>query len=277
MWTNYHTHGDYCDGKEPLSNYLNHPLIASLGFSAHAPLPFECNWSMPAEKLEAYFAEISELKRTAVIEIYAGLEVDYIPKLIGPAYFPQTDFTVGSVHFVDQFRDCIPWEIDGLHSRFTEGLQEIFKGDYKAAWARYFELIRQMLEDSPPDMLGHLDKMKIQNAGNKYFREDEPWYQQEIEKVLNTIKQTETIVEINTRGIYQQKSDTTYPSPWIIAKMKERGIRVTLSSDAHHPKDLCSQFEQAASLLLKTGYKKITVLKDGEWKEVNFNENGIQF
>ncbi len=231
---------------------------------------------MPGGKLESYFLEIAELRRSAKIETYAGLEIDFIPGVISPATFTQTDYTIGSIHFVDQFKDGTHWEIDGLHSLFTNGLEDIFKDDYRAAWARYFELSRQMLHESSPDILGHLDKMKIHNLNNKYFNEHEAWYKSEIKKLLEVVQQTNTIVEINTRGIYQQKSETTYPSPWIIELMKKMNIRVTISSDAHHSKDLCSKFEHAASILHQAGYKKITVLKEGVWKEVNFNENGIQ-
>ncbi|MBX2896245.1 MAG: histidinol-phosphatase [Cyclobacteriaceae bacterium] len=273
MWTNYHTHSNYCDGKEPLSAYVN-PAVQSLGFSSHAPLPFDCPWSMPPSRLDAYLAEIAVMKQTSPIEIYAGLEVDFIPGLISPKDFNQIDYSIGSIHFVDQYENT-HWEIDGLHTVFTVGLEKIFKNNYRAAWCRYFELTRQLLVESEPDILGHLDKMKIQNLENKYFHENESWYQQEIRSLLKVVSQTNTIIEINTRGIYQQKSETTYPSPWILELMKTLNIRVTISSDAHHSKDLCNQFELAASLLLKAGYKKITILKDGVWKEVNFNQNGI--
>lgn len=275
MWTNYHTHGNYCDGKEALPAYLNTPQVQSLGFSSHAPLPFDCKWSMPPEKLDAYFAEIAALKQSSPIEIYTGLEVDFIPKVTGPKRFNKVDYTIGSIHFIDQFPDGRHWEIDGMHSVFTQGLDQIFRNDYRAAWVRYFELTRQMLSESFPDILGHLDKMKIQNIGNKYFIESESWYQDEVKKILSAVAETNTIVEVNTRGIYQQKSDTTYPSPWVMKLMKDLNIRVTISSDAHHPKDLCNQFELAASLLMKAGYKKITILKEGVWKEVTFNQNGI--
>lgn len=232
MWSNYHTHGNYCDGKEPLPAYLNNSAIISLGFSSHAPLPFDCNWSMPDEKLVAYFSEINVLKRDAVIEIYAGLEVDFIPNVISPKQFNQVDYTIGSIHFIDQFPNGKHWEIDGQHILFMQGLEQIFRNDYRAAWIRYFELTRQMLYESAPDILGHVDKMKIQNIDNKYFVESESWYQDEIKKVLQAVAETHTIVEINTRGIYQQKSNTTYPSPWILELMKALNIRVTISSDA---------------------------------------------
>ncbi|MBX2898505.1 MAG: histidinol-phosphatase [Cyclobacteriaceae bacterium] len=274
MWTNYHTHSSYCDGKETLASYVHQPQLLALGFSSHAPLPFDCKWCMPAEKLPAYVAEIAALKKTAAIEIYSGLEVDYIPGLISPARFTNFDYTIGSIHFIDQFADGTPWEIDGQHTVFAQGLEKIFHNNYRHAWMRYFELTKALLHEAP-SVLGHLDKMKIQNSGNRYFNEAEPWYRQELKKLLDAVQQSETIIEINTRGIYQQKSETTYPSPWIVALLKERNIRVTISSDAHHPKDVCNEFELAATVLLQAGYKKITILREGVWKEVTFNQTGI--
>lgn len=272
MWANFHTHSDFCDGKAPLQEYLQQPLI-SLGFSSHAPLPFQSPWCMKPHDLERYFNEINQLKATH--EVYAGLEVDFIPDEISPADFPQADFTVGSIHFIDSFDDGRRWEIDGLHTLFLDGLQHIFRNDIKEVMVRYYELTRQMLENSPPTILGHLDKIKIQNIDQKFFSEEDAWYRQEIKNLITTLKKTNTIVEVNTRGIYQKKSTTTYPSPWILELIHEANLPVTISSDAHHPRDLVNEFSTAAHMLLQIGFKKISILHEGAWKEVIFNENGI--
>lgn len=278
MWANYHTHTHYCDGKGSFEDFLNKNQVKSIGFSSHAPLPFSSPWAMKQETLSTYFKEIQNLKNTETkIEIYLGLEVDYIPTLIGPSDFTQLDYTIGSVHFVDTFPDGTHWEVDGMHTLFLEGLKSIFKNDFRAVWSRYFELTRQMLKESPPTILGHLDKMKIQNLGNKFFTEDEPWYQQEIKKTIEVIKSSGVIVEVNTRGLYQKKSTTPYPSPWILELLKASNIPITLSSDAHHPSQLISEFESTAQLLLQIGFKKLRILTGNKWKEVNFNQNGINF
>jgi histidinol-phosphatase (PHP family) len=278
MWANYHTHTHYCDGKGSFEDFLNKNQVKSIGFSSHAPLPFSSPWAMKQETLSTYFKEIQNLKNTETkIEIYLGLEVDYIPTLIGPSDFIQLDYTIGSVHFVDTFPDGTHWEVDGMHTLFLEGLKSIFKNDFRAVWSRYFELTRQMLKESPPTILGHLDKMKIQNLGNKFFTEDEPWYQQEIKKTIEVIKSSGVIVEVNTRGLYQKKSTTPYPSPWILELLKASNIPITLSSDAHHPSQLISEFESTAQLLLQIGFKKLRILTGNKWKEVNFNQNGINF
>src|SRR5688572_28869408 len=128
MWTNYHTHSNYCDGKENPEKYIEQAIklkMPALGFSSHAPLPFDCLWSMPSESLDDYHTFLDNAKKNPLIEIYKGLEVDYIPGVISPADFSaQLDYTIGSVHFVEQFNNGIGWEIDGPHLLFLQGLEE---------------------------------------------------------------------------------------------------------------------------------------------------------
>jgi histidinol-phosphatase (PHP family) len=275
MWSNFHTHTKYCDGQGAFTDFLNSG-VKSIGFSSHAPLPFNTPWAMPKEQLQNYLDEITHLKANEKkIELYAGLEVDYIPELIAPTNFNQFDYTIGSIHFVDVFPDGRHWEIDGLHSQFQEGLQALFNNNPRQAWSRYFELTREMIQQAPPTILGHLDKMKIQNINSSLFDEQDLWYREEIKQIINSLKGTGIIVEVNTRGLYQRKSATTYPSPWILAQIKAAGIPITLSSDAHHPDQLVGQFSETAGLLKSIGFKKIKILLQGQWSEVDFDENGL--
>jgi histidinol-phosphatase (PHP family) len=280
MWSNLHTHSNYCDGKSSLNDHIGKAEalnLKSLGFSSHAPVPFDCKWCMKPEDLDHYLNTIGSLKKsTPSIELYTGLEVDYIPNVISPGNFShQLDYTIGSIHFVDAFADGRPWEIDGPHFDFLDGLKKIFSNNYKDAFARYFELIREMIHASCPTIIGHLDKMKIQNPENKFFDESEAWYQNQVKKTIHLIKDSGALVEINTRGIYQKKSPTTYPSPWILEILNRHDIPVTLSSDAHHCDDLVNQFSTTALLMKKIGFKKIHNLCEGKWKAFTFNENGI--
>jgi histidinol-phosphatase (PHP family) len=277
MWTNYHTHTHYCDGKGSFEDFLNKNQVKSIGFSSHAPLPFSSPWAMKKNELVKYLNEINQLKNTETIEIYAGLEVDFIPTLISSSDFDQLDFTIGSIHFVDALPDGQPWEVDGNHALFLKGLETIFNSKHKEVWSRYFELTRKMLAESPPTILGHMDKMKIQNIDNKFFKEDDSWYQDEIKQTIQSIKKSGVIVEVNTRGIYQKKSTSTYPSPWVLELLLASNIPITLNSDAHHPNHLISEFESTALLLHQIGFKKLSILTKGKWKEVNFNQNGINF
>ena len=274
MWSNFHTHTNYCDGKGTFKDCLRVSGIKSIGFSSHAPLPFGTPWAMRADQLENYLNEIKRLRvEEKSIEVYAGLEVDYIPGLIAPTNFNNLDYTIGSIHFVDAFPDSRPWEIDGTHSIFLEGLQTLFNNKPREAWSRYFELTREMIRQTPPTILGHLDKMKIQNIG--LFDEQDLWYREEIKQTLDSLKATGIIVEVNTRGLYQKKSTTTYPSPWILAQIKAAGIPITLSSDAHYPKQLFNEFSETARLLKSIGFKQVSILLQGTWQRVDFDEYGL--
>jgi histidinol-phosphatase (PHP family) len=84
-----------------------------------------------------------------------------------------------------------------------------------------------------------------------------------------------SILEVNTRGLYQKKSETPYPSPWILELALQKNIPVSLSSDAHHPDDLDNRFEETAALLFQIGYRKLSVFTEGRWKSLPFNSHGI--
>lgn len=281
MWFNFHTHSSYCDGKGELSNFIDQAIqleLCSLGFSSHAPLPFNCGWSMRSHSLSEYLEEVKNLKQSnSGIEIYTGLEVDYIPGFITPAQFKhQLDYVIGSIHFVEKFPDGTPWEVDGSHTNFLHGLEKIFNGNVQEVVCRYFQLMREMIITSSPDIIGHLDKLKIQNSHTKFFSEEVPWYRDEIIKTIGVIKDAGVIVEVNTRGLYLGKSSTTYPSPWILEILCQKSIPITINSDAHHPGDLINKFRTTAAMLKEIGFKKITVLREGKWKGFNYRADGIK-
>ena len=280
MWWNFHTHSDYCDGKSTLQQHVEKAksvAVGQLGFSSHAPVPFDCKWCIKKDQLNNYLLAIDGLKKSNPdLEIYAGLEVDYIPGLISPRDFnPLLDYTIGSVHFVEQYNDGTRWEIDGPHNSFLPGLEKIFKGNIQDVVVRYYELTREMIEHSEPSVIGHLDKIKIQNIENKFFNETDGWYQSEVSKTIDSIARFGGIVEVNTRGIYQKKSITTYPSPWILEMICKKNIPITISSDAHHADDLINQFPETTLALKKIGFNKITIRSENRWIPFNFNENGI--
>ena len=140
---------------------------------------------------------------------------------------------------------------------------------------RYLELTREMIVKACPTVVGHLDKIKIQNIDNKFFNETDAWYQQEVKKTIDVIAESGAIVEVNTRGIYQNKCTTTYPSPWVLEYILQKNIPITLSTDAHHSDDLISEFTNTAVMLAQMGFQKLTILHHNRWQPYSFNANGI--
>jgi histidinol-phosphatase (PHP family) len=237
---------------------------------------------MSQESLAEYVEEIeaTKAKFAGQLEIYRGLEVDYVPGQAGPSHQrlkdARLDYTIGSVHLVDFFPDGRPWEIDGPHRHFLDGLNEIFHRDIQAAVERYYALTREMIENDPPDVLGHLDKIKMQNEEGTLFSDQAVWYQEAVETTLQLIARKSLIVEVNTRGIYKKKTTETYPSPAILRRMKALGIPIMINSDAHHPRELDACFEETARLLLQIGYTHCRVLLQGKWQDLPFSAEGMR-
>lgn len=284
-WTNFHSHSHYCDGAEAPESYIKKAILQGFsvwGLSSHAPVPFPCKWTMKQDQLSIYHNEINTLKRTygEKIQIYAGLEVDFIPGISSCNLFRNDDFTydflIGSVHFIDQFSDDTPWEIDGRHELFLKGLNQIFDGNIQAAVERYYALIREMVTTDSPDVIGHLDKIRIQNEEGALFTGEEAWYKEAVLETLEVIKAHQSIVEVNTRGIYKGIVKSPYPETWILEQMHEMGIPITLNSDSHHPREIAGAFPETAQMLREIGFNEVQVLYNNEWQPFQFDRWGVR-
>ncbi|MFO0268759.1 MAG: histidinol phosphatase, partial [Cyclobacteriaceae bacterium] len=180
------------------------------------------------------------------------------------------DYTICSIHFVDALPEGTPWEVDGAAATLQQGFNSIFRKNARSAISRYFELTREMIARSTPDIVGHLDKIKIQNKNNSLFQESESWYRAEVRQTLRQIREAECVLEVNTRGLYQKKTVDPYPSPWVLAQAHELGLPVTLSSDAHHPDQLTCEFTETAAILYEIGFRHLMVWYTGRWQLVSF-------
>lgn len=285
LWTNFHSHCHYCDGTDRPENYLQEAVrqrVKVYGFSSHAPLPFAPAWAMKYSNVARYLEEIQHLKHKFedLLEVYTGLEIDYIPNLSSPnSDYIKTlhlDYAIGSVHYVDRFPDGTPWEIDGTTKLFKAGLKAIFKDNIKKAIKRYYELIREMVENHTPDIIGHLDKIKIHNLKKDFFLEDEKWYRREVEKTLLSIAKSGSILEVNVRGLYKNKPLETYPSLWILAQARELNIPIMINSDCHHPLEITRLFVETAEALLRIGYTEVRILHKCTWQNRPLSPEGIQ-
>jgi histidinol-phosphatase (PHP family) len=285
MLTNYHTHHAICDGQGEAADYVRAAVekgFAALGFSSHAPLPFKNRWTMPKEKFPAYCAEIRRLREAWAgrIEIYLGLEIDFISREfgLGPkaiAGFPPEsslswppaglDYYIGSVHIFPGGPNGYR-EVDHTPEEYEAIRDENYGGDIRAFVAGYYAYVRELVERFKPPVLAHLDLIKKNNPGQKYFREEDPWYRGLIRGLIPAIAEARTIVEVNTGGIARGRTDTVYPSPWILKLLREADVPLMLNSDAHVPENLDAWFGPARALIREAGYTRLRVLRPGGWE-----------
>jgi len=276
-WTNYHSHSKYSDGSDNLEKYVEQALandVVAYGFSCHAPVTFPCAWTIAPDELQAYLAEIDVLKQKykGKIELYKSLEIDYFPgnPLAQPENYKTLglDYTIGSVHFIDNLKNGEAWNIDTSKRIFDEGMIEIFGGNGKLAVTKFYELTLEMIAVMNPTIIGHLDKIKMFNTGNTYFSEDEQWYKDLVETVLLNIVAAGSIVEVNTRGLYRGKTTDHYPSDYMLQRCLDLNIPVIINSDCHKPSQIIKGFPQATALLKSIGFKTQRVLLHDRWQDV---------
>ena len=177
---NYHTHSLYCDGKSTLEEQVRAAEqcgLRQLGFSSHAPVPFENTFAMKEEKLPEYIQEIDRLQQTTDVTLLKSLECDYIPGITTEFADRQTknglDYIIGGVHQVRQPNGDGLWFIDGSKQEtYDNGLRDLFDMDIKRAVTAFWEQTFEMLETQQMDIIAHFDKIKMHNR-NRFFTEDE--------------------------------------------------------------------------------------------------------
>ena len=278
--TNHHAHSTFSDGKAPAETFLKQAIalgMATYGFSDHAPVPIHDFGNMETDHLDKYVAETERLrnKYAGQIEVMRSLEVDYIPGYIDVdrdfINAANLDYTIGAVHYVEEL-DGKPWSFQRAEPSFSRGIDEIFGGSARAMIERYFELVREMVDNHPPDVVAHLDRVKKRNVNGTFWDEHADWFAHQIDLTLDRIAAAGCILEVNTRGLYKGEIQETYPSRWIVANAHERGIRLQVNSDAHEVEHITGGFDFAYRALRDMGVGEVSVFRGGAWEGLRISD-----
>lgn len=274
---NFHTHTHYCDGSSEPEAYVEQALklgFSKLGFSGHAPVPFDNSFAIKEDDLQNYCNTINVLKENYKnqIALFLALEIDYIPGYSSDFKsfkdMCKLDYTIGSVHLVCNPTNNKLWFIDGGKiDEYDNGLKTAFDGDIRKGVEAFYHQTIEMITSQKPDIIGHMDKIKMNNR-NRFFQQHEKWYQDLISETLAVIKEQQTIVEINTRGIYKKRSDELFPGIEILKQIKEMQIPIIVSSDAHKPEELPLLLYETIDLIKDIGFNSICSFDGKTWQEI---------
>jgi len=241
MLVDYHihvvAHGEYEYSYEWLYRFLKNARLKKfkeIGFSEHDEYLSLIDTGV-IQKVQDEFPDV---------KIKLGLEVDYIPgredkikEIIASNSF---DYIIGSVHFIGD------WGFD--HPDYKQGFEE---QDIDEIYEAYFNLVNKAVESGLFDVVGHIDLIK--KWGHRPKKRKNFYY---IEPLLNNIKASGMVVEINNSGLRKPVKEL-YPGPGILEMIQALDIPVTFGSDAHHPDQLGKNLEQAISLAQKIGFKHL--------------------
>ena len=274
--TNLHTHTKYCDGKYSAEDMIVAAInsnMQSIGISTHGPTSFASDWNIQKDKVENYISEIIDLKEKYknTIEVFLGMELDYIPGIGFDNYtkslMKRLDYYIGSLHYLGTFNNGAMWTVDYNLDELLQGINESFAGDKRLAIETYYNIIGQMAIEYEPPIIGHIDLFKKNNKDNIIFDENEKWYRDAIEKCLNIIKCTSSVIEINTGGIARGYIKEQYPSTFIIEMINEKDIPVIINSDAHSIDGITYKFEEMYELVYNVGFKNLSYLTKNGWEK----------
>jgi histidinol-phosphatase (PHP family) len=261
----YHMHLREPDGGYSAARaeeYVEQARVAGvdeIGFSDHV-YHFQQTrelWEIPwmlercTDDLDDYVRAVEEAKSRG-LPVKLGLEVDYFPgierALAELLELYPWDYLLGSVHYVDGFPvDQEP----GFVHRIPVG----------EAWRRYFVWLRDAARSGLFDCLSHPDLIKF--FGMRASDEERHYLYIE---TADAIEAAGVCVEVSTAGLYKPVGEL-YPDRELLAAFCERGVPITLASDAHEPGHVGRDLDRAVALAREVGYETITVFEGRERRQ----------
>lgn len=255
MIQNLHTHTTFCDGRNTPEEMVRAALslgMDSLGFSGHAPLEGQSAWTMTAEAVPRYRAEVERLRKAYIgqLDIFLGLEQDYY----SPPPVGGWDYLIGSVHCVE--KDGKLLSVDESEESSVRNVEQYYGGDFYAFAEDYYRLVGEIPEKTGCQIVGHFDLVTKFNEGDRLFDTGHPRYVSAALEALDRLARRDVICEINTGAMSRGYRTVPYPAPALLRAMRERGIPICVTGDSHSADALLHAFPQAEELARSCGYRE---------------------
>ncbi|MGN0164638.1 MAG: histidinol-phosphatase HisJ family protein [Lachnospiraceae bacterium] len=222
----------------------------------------DCEWPEDHNSfifdVKEYFDTLSSLRTEYKnqLNLHIGMELGLrnepdIYSLLRPHYESLSkepfDFIIGSTHVFDYG--------DPYYSKFWEDR------DPEDRINEYFEATLFNAENYDSyDVYGHLDYViRYMPDG---FHYDQNHFSELIEAILKTIIHKGKGIEINTSSLDKCLMETN-PNASVIEMYRNLGGEIiTIGSDSHSPKTLCSHFSSAADILKECGFEYYTIFRN---------------
>lgn len=261
-----HVHTQFCDGRNTAEEMVQSALhygFVSLGFSSHAPQPFDARYSVEHEI--PYQNEILRLKEKyrGTLPIYLGMERDAY-SFADPKHY---DYFIGSVHYLPCGEKRYP--VDGNPDLLKEYVDHCCGGNGLEAVKRYYDLVVFYMRSMPPSIIGHFDLIRKNDPRLRLFDENDPAYQRVALDALRALVDTGALMEVNTGGMARGYLPSPYPSIFLLKAWREWGGRVILNSDCHQASFIAFAFDEAEEYIRAAGFRTAVRLGSGKekWEE----------
>ncbi|MCL2374029.1 MAG: histidinol-phosphatase, partial [Treponema sp.] len=271
-----HTHTIFCDGADDVETCCRAAFekgLVSLGFSSHAPIQkktgIKTTWHLGDDRLEEYLESVRAAQKrwAGKLPVYLGLEVDFIPGLIGPADKDYRemglDFIIGAVHYVVPSRGE-PFIVDDQADDLRRNIKAIYGGDSLAMVEAYWDCQEAMIRAGGFDVLAHPDLVKKNNtmpggSKNWLFCENGRQHRQRTAAIAALMGQAGIPAEINTGGLNRGKTNDCFPSLDFLKQFREHDVPIVINADAHRWEHLGGHYEEARKSLIAAGYSQAAI------------------
>lgn len=274
-----HNHTTLSDGKTDMEEIV----LAAIerGFTHFGITDHVCTYgyedhSLKPDKYDEYVDKVHELrdKYKDKIELFAGIESERYSKrgyLVSDLskIRPRLDYIVGSVHVT--YPGEIMEPVDELCSTFRKSLERSYDNDARKFVTDYFENYYNNLNELKPEVAGHIDLIKKNNIDGIFFDESSSWYKDLVSDVLDKIKEIDSVLELNTGGGYKHGVRSLYPSDVIIKMAKDKGVKFTMSSDAHNIEMLDVLYDLGVNRLKRAGINELYTYSNKENGFISFD------
>lgn len=200
-------------------------------------------------RIDEYISLVEGLKDEG-FPVKLGIEVDYMPETVGDiAAFVSRhpfDLVIGSVHWIDE------WGFDIAASSWN-GV------DVEWAYSRYFELACAAAASGIFDVIGHPDVIKVFGARMRAEAGLGGYY----DALVSAAVASGTCLEVSGAGLRRPVREA-YPAMDLLRLACERGVAITLASDAHEPWDVGSRYSELVAWARAAGYSTTTVFSGRE-------------
>ncbi len=185
------------------------------------------------------------------VEVLFGIEAEVFPNaeklesMKAVLATEQFDFILGSLHH--QLPIFRRWLSEQNHNTDQDKIDA------------YFSALAEGAASGLYNSMSHPDVIRIYGTIDSFEPED---HEATISNFLRTLVKHDVHMEVNTsgltKGVYK-----IHPDPIILGWAQKLGVRLTIGSDSHNPKQVGQYFTQAFKLLDDIGFEHISYFKNG--------------
>lgn len=271
--SNVHVHSSWCDGfnkPEEMAEAAINLNFTDLGFSSHSYTPFDPS-TRTISSYDEYVKDISLLKKRYKdkLNILCGIEQD----MHSPIDRQLFDYTILSAHYLPLY-DGIYTSVDHHPKILEDAIGDRYMNNSIALAKDYFSFLTSGVREHKPDILGHYDVITKSNKEFRFFDENSKEYMDTaityLDDILDTLNGYGGMIEINTSGIRYKWTGYPYAgTPFMLRRILQKKTRVIITGDSHEIGYLTYGFDEALQLLTAYGFKSMTILENGIFRDIS--------